>query len=74
MESTLNGSSSSIGAVEEGADDSEKPPPWEASDLMHIDDPALRKEMQYYLENEESAMISREEIESSLKIINWRGH
>eukprot|EP00026_Physarum_polycephalum_P001472 Phypoly_transcript_01474.p1 GENE.Phypoly_transcript_01474~~Phypoly_transcript_01474.p1 ORF type:complete len:947 (+),score=238.69 Phypoly_transcript_01474:130-2970(+) len=58
-----NGTSSSM--AEEGADDSEKPPPWEASDLT--DDPTLSKEMQEYLENEDAALISREEIESSLK-------
>ena len=57
-----NGTSS---IAEEGADESEKPPPWEASDL--IDDTTLSKDLQEYLENEETTLISREEIESSLK-------
>lgn len=60
MENT-NGTTST---AEEGADDSEKPPPWE-SDLMH--EASLTNEMRYYLENEEATLISREDIESSLK-------
>lgn len=60
MENT-NGTTSS---TEEGADESEKPPPWE-SDLLH--EASLTNEMRYYLENEESTLISREDIESSLK-------
>lgn len=51
--------------AEDGADDSEKPPPWDGDSIN--DDGALSNEIRYYLENEDTTIISREEIESSLK-------
>jgi len=66
----MEGTNGTTSTSEEGnTSDTEKPPPWSVSDSVELltEEGGLTNEILQYLENEDGTLISREDIESSLK-------